>query len=242
LAVNLLRKNTIYVGMQRSGVFSLQSLDNWPAWTWTPCTEGMHQATTVMELRVHPTTGMMRAATFGRSAYEVETDNPLGSILTTEGRLTFLRVHDVGTGFGSSLDFLDAEVIVKLDGAPLRVFGLQLRTGPNEAVNQRALDLLRDISNARLSQLRIHEVGSKFDPNTDQIDVEVMITLEGRNGAFGFQLRDDANRPVRQVMLYLLRDAFNNDWLVRIDYDICSSNDIVTHRKDVILRVWLSKP
>lgn len=145
LAVDLLRKDTIYVGTRRSGIFRAQSFDNWATWTWTPYINGMHQATTVTELRVHPKTGIMRAGTFGRGAYEVDTDNPIGSILTIDGRLSFLRVHDVSTGFGPPIDFLDAEVIVKLDSAPLKAFGLQLRTGADEAVNQQSLDLLRDI-------------------------------------------------------------------------------------------------
>lgn len=101
---------------------------------------------------------------------------------------------------------------------------------------------LRNISNAKLTLLRIHEVGSKFGPNTDQLDVEVVITLARHPGAFGFKLRDDRNRPVRQGMLDLLRDAFSNDWPVSIDYSIPPSNDIVKHRNGVIIRVWLSKP
>jgi hypothetical protein len=36
----------------------------------------------------------------------------------------------------------------------------------------------------------------------------------------GFQLRNDESRPVRQGMLDLLRDAFNHNWTVVIDYTI----------------------
>ena len=36
-------------------------------------------------------------------------------LLQAEGRLVFLRVHDVGSGFGPPTDHLDAEVIVRLD-------------------------------------------------------------------------------------------------------------------------------
>jgi hypothetical protein len=36
--------------------------------------------------------------------------------------------------------------------------------------------------------------------------------------AFGFQLRNDANEEAHRGMLNLLRDAFNQDRRVRIDY------------------------
>ena len=78
--------------------------------------------------------------------------------LNSIGKITFLRVHDVGTGFGPPSDFIDVEVVVKLDVAP--------------------------------------------------------------NNAFGFQLRNDGNRPARAGMLDLLQDAFNNNWTVGLDYDI----------------------
>jgi hypothetical protein len=42
----------------------------------------------------------MRAATCGRSAYEVLTDAPVSSVLNASGHVTFPRAHDVGTGFG----------------------------------------------------------------------------------------------------------------------------------------------
>ncbi len=32
-------------------------------------------------------------------------------LLESKGRITFLRVHDVGTGFGPPTDFLDVEVV-----------------------------------------------------------------------------------------------------------------------------------
>lgn len=86
----------------------------------------------------------MRAATFGRSAFEVNTDHPIGSILVVAGKLTFLRAHDVGTGFGPPIDFLDAEVVVKVDSEPQKAFGFQLRDDAGEEARRRMLDLLRD--------------------------------------------------------------------------------------------------
>jgi hypothetical protein len=66
----------------------------------------------------------------------------------------------------------------------------------------------------------VHDVGSKFGPPADQIDAEVVIQFVGHEGSFGFQLRDDGNRPARQGMVDLLRDAFNHGWRVNIDYNV----------------------
>lgn len=90
----------------------------------------------------------------------------------------------------------------------------------------------------KLSLLRVHDVGTGYGPATDFIDVEAIIWLDTKPGmAFGFQLRNDANRPARQGMLDVLRDAFNNNWIVTIDYEIESGKN-----NGVIIRVWLTKP
>jgi hypothetical protein len=132
----------IYAGTDR-GVFRGRSVDGGQTWFWAGYANGLPDAD-VRDLEVHPGTGVMRAATFGRSAFEVNTDHPIGSILTAAGKLVFLRVHDVGTGFGPPVDRLDAEVVVKLDSDPKRAFGFQLRTDAQEAARHRMLDLLRD--------------------------------------------------------------------------------------------------
>ena len=74
-------------------------------------------------------------------------------------------------------------------------------------------DLL-GVRNAELTLIRVHEVGGRFGPSSDRIDVEVIIRVAGRDGSFGFQLRDDDNRLVRQGMLALLRDAFAKDGII----------------------------
>jgi hypothetical protein len=65
-------------------------------------------------------------------------------------------------------------------------------------------------------------VGDLFGPANDNIQAEVILRLDTQpaNGASGFQLRTDANQPVRQGMLDLLRDAFNHGWRVSIDHVI----------------------
>ena len=92
-------------------------------------------------------------------------------------------------------------------------------------------------ASGKLTLLRVHDVGTKYGPPSDQIDVEVVIQLSTQTGkAFGFQLRNDGDRPARQGMLDLLRDAFNHNWPVTIDYDIDSGK-----KNGVIVRVWLTK-
>jgi len=71
----------------------------------------------------------------------------------------------------------------------------------------------------KVSLLRVHEIGSGYGPPSDQLDVEVVVQLESHpEEAFGFQLRSDANEAAHRRMLDLLRDAFNSDRTVRIDY------------------------
>jgi hypothetical protein len=66
---------------------------------------------------------------------------------------------------------------------------------------------------------RAHDVGTKYGPPTDQLDVEAVFILNAINdGAYGFQLRNDGNLPARQAMFSLLRDAFVNNLAVTADY------------------------
>ena len=90
----------------------------------------------------------------------------------------------------------------------------------------------------RLTFLRVHEVGSAFGPPTDQIDVEVVTGLDSTDERMGFQLRDDSNRPVRQGMLDLLRDAFNSSANTRLEYEIDRD---AGDRNGIIIRVILQK-
>jgi hypothetical protein len=64
-------------------------------------------------------------------------------VFAAEGRLSFLRVHDVGTGFGPPGDQLDVEAVVRLDTDPSMAFGFQLRADGHEAARKGMLDALR---------------------------------------------------------------------------------------------------
>lgn len=67
--------------------------------------------------------------------------------------------------------------------------------------------------------LRAHEVGSGFGRAPNFLDAEVIVKLvEEPLRAFGFQLRNDANRPARREMFDMLRSAFIAGRPVRLDY------------------------
>lgn len=141
LAVDLSLNFTVYAGTTR-GVYRGRASSPTGGWLWAPYTMGMPLAD-VRDLEVHPKTGVLRAVTFGRSAFEVNTVDPLGSVLGAEGRITLLRAHDVGTGYGPPSDFLDTEAIVWLDTAPGSAFGLQLREDASKAARRGMFGLLR---------------------------------------------------------------------------------------------------
>lgn len=151
IAVDRMAPFTVYVGTN-VGVYRGISSNQGATWNWSFYNNGLPLAI-ISSLNVHPTTGVMLATTFGRSAYVVNTDWPIGTLANAEGRITFLRVHDLGTGFGPPSDFLDVEVVVALDTLPGRAFGFQLRADGEEFAAHGMLDLLRDAfsRNSRVS-------------------------------------------------------------------------------------------
>jgi hypothetical protein len=99
-------------------------------------------------------------------------------------------------------------------------------------------------ASGKITLLRVHDVETKYGPEDDEINVEVVIWLNTHPGkAFGFKLRDDDNRPVRQGILDLLRDAFNHNWAVTIDYVGADLSDPDPAKDNfVIIRAWLTAP
>ena len=71
---------------------------------------------------------------------------PSAALFQRSGKLSLLRVHDVGTGFGPPSDFINVEVVVRLAGQP-GSYGFQLRDNANRLARQGMLDLLRDAFN-----------------------------------------------------------------------------------------------
>jgi photosystem II stability/assembly factor-like uncharacterized protein len=137
---------TIYIGTN-AGVFRGHSWDRGANWFWTSYNNGLPPAVIINRLSFHPTSGVLRAGSFGRSAFEVNTDSPLGGLVEVQGKITLLRVNDVGTGYGPPTDYLDVEVEVWLDSQPGRAFGFQLRNDSDEADHTEMLKLLRNAFN-----------------------------------------------------------------------------------------------
>ncbi|MGI8989092.1 MAG: WD40/YVTN/BNR-like repeat-containing protein [Bryobacteraceae bacterium] len=143
IAVDRIAPLTIYVGTDR-GVYRGVSPNQGGTWTWDSYNDGLPLAN-VTHLEVHPTSGVMRATTFGRSAYEVYTDWPIGTLAQAQGVITFLLVQEVGAGFGPPKDLLDVEVVITLDTLPGRGFGFQLRADSEEETRHGMLGLLRNV-------------------------------------------------------------------------------------------------
>jgi hypothetical protein len=89
----------------------------------------------------------------------------------------------------------------------------------------------------KINFLRVHDVGTGWGPPSDFINVECVIKFKNApTKSYGFQLRNDTNSNARKGMLDLLRDAFNHDWIVSIDYDIEPGKN-----NGIIIRVMLLK-
>lgn len=73
---------TIYAGTDR-GVFQGRSTNHGLTWFWRPYNNGMPPAD-VRDLEVHPKTGIMRAFTHGRSAFEVTPAKFTGDVLASK--------------------------------------------------------------------------------------------------------------------------------------------------------------
>jgi hypothetical protein len=152
VAVDRMKPFSVFVGMITGGVFRGTSADNGATWRWRPYNNGLPAAVDVRRLLTHPRTGVLRAGTMGRGAFEVDTDWPLGSVLAAEGTVTELRAFDRGTMFGPPTDRIDVEVVFRLSDDPRKAFGFQLREDAKEQAHRSMLDVLRDAfrSNGRI--------------------------------------------------------------------------------------------
>jgi hypothetical protein len=77
-------------------------------------------------------------------SYAAPLDQPSPEQLeVASGKLSFLRVHRLGSGFGPASDFIDVEVVIGIEGAA-GAFGFTLRDDDSRFAHQGMLDLLRD--------------------------------------------------------------------------------------------------
>jgi photosystem II stability/assembly factor-like uncharacterized protein len=142
ITVDRVHPGILYVGTTDRAVYRGRRGGGSGAWTWSRYSDGLPFATCIAELVVHPTTGVLRAGTTGRGAFEVYTEPPIGSVLAIDGVPIYLRAHDAG-GYGPPNDRINGEAIVRLDSAPHRAFGFQLRDDTSEGEHLGMLDVLR---------------------------------------------------------------------------------------------------
>ncbi|MFZ0613305.1 MAG: hypothetical protein WAM73_13795 [Desulfobacterales bacterium] len=64
------------------------------------------------------------------------------------GKLSYLRAHNRGSGWGPPNDFLDSEVIVRFENDSSTAYGIQLRNDENLPAAQAMFVLLQDAFNA----------------------------------------------------------------------------------------------
>ena len=120
---------------------------------------------------------------------------------------------------------ITAVVLLVLAGMYYNTSSVQ--ANPTDQVQAEANDLLLLNAIGHITMLRVHELGTGYGPGDDFLDVEVVIRLDSDGGrAFGLKLRSEDDRlAARQGMLDLLRDGFNHDWIVNIDYLIESGKN-----------------
>jgi len=61
-----------------------------------------------------------------------------------DGKVSLLRVHELGTAYGPATDSIDVEVVFQLSTLPRITIGFKLRVDADQAVHAAMLDLLRD--------------------------------------------------------------------------------------------------
>lgn len=64
--------------------------------------------------------------------------------LRKSGKLTFLRAHDGGFGFGPDSDHIDGDVIGRISAEPDHAFGLEMRNDNKLPAHEAMFALLRD--------------------------------------------------------------------------------------------------
>jgi len=73
-------------------------------------------------------------------------------------------------------------------------------------------------TSGQLSRIRVNEINDSFGGCPNCITAEVLFKFTNSNRWFGLRLLNDANLVPHQAAVDLLRDAFNNDWTVQVDY------------------------
>lgn len=111
--------------------------EGWNSFAWMPSKPA---AKARVRIQCFTTSGDYIAGDGSQQDFEV-VETALG---VASGKIAFLRVHDLGTGYGPPDDYLDAEMIVRLETTPDLALGLQLRQGSLRADHEAMGSLLRE--------------------------------------------------------------------------------------------------
>ncbi len=70
-----------------------------------------------------------------------------------------------------------------------------------------------------ITLLRVHDEETGYGPPDDQLDADVIVMLDSETEkAFGFKLRSGNDLADAKVKLQTLRDAFNSNRRVRLEF------------------------
>ncbi|MFX0203240.1 MAG: CARDB domain-containing protein, partial [Candidatus Hodarchaeota archaeon] len=117
--------------------YDLNTKPAWNSFAWLP-----GKATTKARIRIQCYTEKKEYISGDGSQKNFHIEQ--ATLANITGKINYLRVHDLGTGYGPPKDFLDSEVIVRLDSDSQKAFGFQLRHGPFLPEHERMLSVLRD--------------------------------------------------------------------------------------------------
>jgi hypothetical protein len=133
----------------------LKTKPGWNSHVWLP-----GQITNKARIRIQAYTNNKEliAGDGSQTNFKIETT----ILKNVAGKITLLRVHDLGTGYGPPADFLDSEVIVRLDTAPDIALGFQLRNGAFLPERKQMLSVLQQaLKNAKKIAICYVEKGPK---------------------------------------------------------------------------------
>jgi bacillolysin len=114
----------------------LKTKPGWNSHVWLP---GQITNKARIKIQAYTSNKELIAGDGSQTNFKIET----AILKNVAGKITLLRVHDLGTGYGPITDFLDSEVIVRLDTAPDTALGFQLRHGAFLAERKQMLSVLQ---------------------------------------------------------------------------------------------------
>lgn len=103
------------------------------------------------------------------------------AIKNQEGKINFLRVHEVGSGWGPATDQLDAEVIFRVTGgASDFAYGFQLRNDSNGPAHEAMFSLLKE---AHEKNLTVHFDYDEKAGKKNHRAFRIWLTSNGTSGS-----------------------------------------------------------